>query len=168
MKTAKYRLTVLLPNEINYGHTIDEAEKVNAISNAMEVYAKEYADQQTKELREEISEINKRKREDENDFVKAINQADDNNRLLREEIEKCSKLNFSLSYKCNCQNEEIWQLKEEIEMLKERNGKYTEEDMGLLWQYIVDKAKQIVIGAEITNNLNFDDYINKLNSNPKS
>ena len=136
MKTAKYRLTVLLPNEINYGHTIDEAEKVNAISNAMEVYAKEYADQQTKEL--------------------------------REEIEKCSKLNFSLSYKCNCQNEEIWQLKEEIEMLKERNGKYTEEDMGLLWQYIVDKAKQIVIGAEITNNLNFDDYINKLNSNPKS
>ena len=41
MKTAKYRLTVLLHNEINYGHTIDEAEKVDAISNAMEVYAKE-------------------------------------------------------------------------------------------------------------------------------
>ena len=40
MNTAKYRLTVLLPNEINYGHTIDEAEKVDAISNAMEEYAK--------------------------------------------------------------------------------------------------------------------------------
>jgi len=42
-ETAKQQLTVLLPNDINYGHTIDEAEKVNAISNAMEKYAKQMA-----------------------------------------------------------------------------------------------------------------------------
>lgn len=39
---------------------------------------------------------------------------------------------------------------------------YTEDDMGLLWQYILDKAKQIVIGAEVTNNLDFDGYIKSL------
>ena len=43
METAKQQLTVLLPNEINYGHTIDEAEKVDAISDAMENYAQQCA-----------------------------------------------------------------------------------------------------------------------------
>lgn len=32
MRKAKYQLTVLLPDAINYGHTIDEAEKVDAIN----------------------------------------------------------------------------------------------------------------------------------------
>ena len=41
--SAKYLLTTLLPNEINYGHTIDEAEKVDAISEAMEEYAEQQA-----------------------------------------------------------------------------------------------------------------------------
>lgn len=43
MITAKQQLTILLPNEINYGHTIDEAEKVDAISDAMENYAQQRA-----------------------------------------------------------------------------------------------------------------------------
>lgn len=42
-KKAKYQLTILLPNEIHYGHTIDEAEKVDAISDAMEFYAEQKA-----------------------------------------------------------------------------------------------------------------------------
>lgn len=33
----------MLPNEIHYGHTIDEAEKVDAISDAMEFYAEQKA-----------------------------------------------------------------------------------------------------------------------------
>lgn len=41
--SAKYQLTILLPNEINYGHTIDEAEKVDAISDVMEKYARTQA-----------------------------------------------------------------------------------------------------------------------------
>lgn len=42
-ETAKMQLTILLPNEINYGHTIDEAEKIDAISDAMEMYAQHCA-----------------------------------------------------------------------------------------------------------------------------
>jgi hypothetical protein len=37
--SAKSLLTTMLPDEIHYGHTIDEAEKVDAISDAMEEYA---------------------------------------------------------------------------------------------------------------------------------
>jgi hypothetical protein len=37
--SAKSLLTTMLPDEINYGHTIDEAEEVDAISDAMEEYA---------------------------------------------------------------------------------------------------------------------------------
>jgi hypothetical protein len=37
--SAKYLLTTMLPNEINYGHTIDEAEKDDVISDVMEEYA---------------------------------------------------------------------------------------------------------------------------------
>ena len=39
-------------------------------------------------LKVETKEIIKRKMEDENDFIKALNQADDNNKLLRQEIER--------------------------------------------------------------------------------
>ncbi len=41
MKRAKTELTVMLPSNINYGHTIEEAEKIDAISDAMESWAQE-------------------------------------------------------------------------------------------------------------------------------
>jgi hypothetical protein len=40
--------------------------------------------------------------------------------------------------------------------------KYTEEDMGKLWQYVVDGAKSILLGNEVTIG-KFEDYINSLN-----
>lgn len=39
MEFAKKMLTELLGHEINYGHTINEAEEYDVISDAMEVYA---------------------------------------------------------------------------------------------------------------------------------
>lgn len=43
MTKAKHKLTELLPDDISYTDTINEAEKKNAISNAMEIYAKKIA-----------------------------------------------------------------------------------------------------------------------------
>ena len=40
--------------------------------------------------------------------------------------------------------------------------KYTEEDMGKLWQYVIDGAKSILLGNGVTIG-NFEDYINSLN-----
>jgi hypothetical protein len=40
--------------------------------------------------------------------------------------------------------------------------KYTEEDMGNLWQYVVDSAKSILLGNSVTIG-GFEDYINSLN-----
>jgi hypothetical protein len=40
--------------------------------------------------------------------------------------------------------------------------KYTEEDMGKLWQYVVGGAKSILLGNEVTIG-KFEDYINSLN-----
>lgn len=61
-KTAKYRLTTLLPNEIHYGHIIYEAEKVNAISNAMELYALEFTATKEARILELEKEVEKHKR----------------------------------------------------------------------------------------------------------
>ena len=40
--------------------------------------------------------------------------------------------------------------------------KYTEEDMGKLWQYVIDGAKSILLGNVVTIG-KFEDYINSLN-----
>ena len=42
-KKAKHQLTILLPDEISYSNTIEEAEKIDAISDAMEFYAEQKA-----------------------------------------------------------------------------------------------------------------------------
>ena len=40
--------------------------------------------------------------------------------------------------------------------------KYTEEDMGKLWQHVIDGAKSILLGNVVTIG-KFEDYINSLN-----
>ena len=45
---------------------------------------------------------------------------------------------------------------------QDMDKKYTEEDMGKLWQYVIDGAKSILLGNGVTIG-NFEDYINSLN-----
>ena len=41
--SAKMLLTTMLPDDIHYGHTIDEAEQQDALSDVVEDYAKQQA-----------------------------------------------------------------------------------------------------------------------------
>lgn len=134
----------------NCSFTPDDKRDFFGVRKAMQEYAKPLID--------EVAEL----KADKEHYMKIIYKNRDEIATLRARIKELGGEYEDLRV-LNVDLQEDLKIAESVN----KRLKYTENDMGLLWQYIVDKTKQIVIGAEITNNLSFDEYINQLTqSNP--
>lgn len=81
----------------------------------------------------------------------------------KEEIEQLAEKNFPIEeYPTNEGFEHFAYKQGYTQCQQDMDKKYTEEDMGKLWQYVIDGAKSILLGNVVTIG-KFEDYINSLN-----